>query len=175
MNRKVVLYIAMSLDGYIADKNGELDFLSIVHKEGEDYGYFEFINSIDTVLIGRKTFDWILSHAEVYPHLDKKTYVITRQQLKERENIQFYNGDIQSLISKLKSEKGNNIFCDGGAELVNLLLRNKLIDEMIISVIPIILGGGIKLFDDNILFQNLSLISSKPFESGLVQLHYNIA
>lgn len=74
--RKLILYIASSLDGFIAKPNDDLSFLSIVHKEGEDYGYADFISTVDTVILGRKTYDWVLNHA-AFPHADKNAYVIT--------------------------------------------------------------------------------------------------
>jgi len=139
MSRKVILYISSSLDGYIAKPNDDLGFLSIVQKEGEDYGYTDFINSIDTVVLGRKTFDWVLTQVAEFPHKDKVTYVVTRSQKPSIDNIHFYNENIDALILKLKSEHGKNIFIDGGAEIVNEILKLQLIEEFIISIIPIII------------------------------------
>ncbi len=173
-HRKVILYIAMSLDGYIAKPNDDLSFLNSVQKEGEDYGYFDFIKSVDTVILGRKTYDWVMKHVDEFPHKDKTTYIITRHYKASEGNLHYYNGDLKKLISQLKSQEGKNIFCDGGAEMVNLLLKDKLIDELIISVIPVLLGEGTRLFKDGRPEQSLKLISSKSYEKGLVQLHYSI-
>lgn len=172
MDRKVILYIATSLDGYIAKPNDNLDFLSIVEKEGEDYGYASFIKSVDTVVLGRKTYDWIIAHVPEFHHADKKTYIITRTARPDAGNITFYTEDLKDLILKLKSETGKNIFIDGGAEIVNELLKENLIDEFVISIIPILVGDGIKLFKDGRPEQKLTLISTKQFETGLTQLHY---
>ena len=169
--RKLILYIAMSLDGYIAKPNDDLSFLSIVQEDGEDYGYKEFVSTVDTVILGRKTYDWVIKHFE-FPHADKEAYIITRT---ERPNIGktvFYSGDLEALVRTLKNKEGKNIFCDGGAEIVTELLKNNLIDELIISVIPIIVGNGTRLFKEGIPEQRLELISSESFESGLIQLHY---
>lgn len=173
-NRKVILYIAMSLDGYIAKENDDLSFLDLVAKDGEDYGYAEFINTIDTVILGRKTYDWIMAHVPEFVHEDKKTYVITRTSKSTKGNTEFYTGSLDELISKLRQEDGKNIFIDGGAEIVNLLLNKKLIDEFVISIIPIFLGGGVRLFKEGFPEQRLELIESKSFEKGLVQLHYQL-
>ena len=170
--RKVVLYIAVSLDGYIAKSNGEIDWLSIVERPGEDYGYSGFLKTIDTVILGRKTFDKILSLGVDFPHSDKICYVITRQERKSEKNIVFYNGNPGELVVKLKTSPGQNIFCDGGAEIVNTLIKKDLIDEYIISTIPVFLGKGIRLFDDFRRKTDLKLLSSKSFSSGLVQSHY---
>lgn len=174
MSRKVILYIASSLDGYIAKPNDDLSFLSIVAKEGEDYGYADFVSSVDTVIIGRKTYDWVLTQVPEFPHADKTTYVITRNKRPSAGDTHFYNGSLKELILKLKKETGKNIFADGGAEIVNELLKEKLIDELIISVIPVLVGSGTKLFNDGRPEQILQLLSTKQFDKGLVQVCYKI-
>lgn len=174
-NRKVVLYIAMSLDGYIAKPGDDLSFLSIVEQQGEDYGYNSFIRDVDTVILGRKTYDWVMKQVSKFPHSDKEVFVITRQTRPALGTINFYNGDLIDLISRLKQKQGKNIFIDGGAELVNTLMRNKQIDEFIISIIPIFLGDGIALFKPGYQEQKLKLVNSTSFTSGLVQLHYRKA
>lgn len=172
MNRKVILYIAASLDGYIAKPNDDLEFLSIVEQEGQDYGYAEFIKTVDAVIVGRKTYDKVISMGFDFPYADKDAYVITRTPSPDLGSVKFYTGDLKSLVDKLKSEKGKNIFCDGGAEIVNELLKNDLIDEFIISIIPILVGNGTKLFKDGRPEQKLELVSAKSFDKGLTQLHY---
>ncbi|HEY6902518.1 MAG TPA: dihydrofolate reductase family protein [Puia sp.] len=170
--RKVILYIASSLDGYIARPNDDLSFLSIVQKEGEDYGYAEFMKTIDTVILGRKTYDWVTKEVGFFPHADKPTYVLTRTPRPAIGQTIFYTGGLSELIKKLKSESGKNIFCDGGAEVVNELLKQDLIDELVISLIPILLGEGTRLFKDGRPEQKLRLISATSFDTGLAQLHY---
>jgi len=170
--RKVILYISMSLDGYIASFDDSLDFLTSVSKEGEDYGYTEFVSSVDTVIIGRKTYEKVLSMGFEYPHSDKDVYIITRNEREAIGTFNFYTGDLGELITRLKSQNGTNIYCDGGAEIANELMRKNLIDEFIISVIPILLGDGVLLFRGGRPEQSLRLIDSKSFDKGLVQLHY---
>lgn len=170
--RKVVLYIAMSLDGYIAKPNDNLSFLSIVEKDGEDYGYFDFMKSIDTVIMGRRTYDWVMNQVSEFPHSDIETYVLTRTDRQRIGKTIFHTGDLKGLVDSLKSQDGKNIFVDGGAEIVNELLAENLIDEFILSVIPILLGEGIRLFKDGRPEQALELIGARHFETGLVQLHY---
>lgn len=146
----------------------------MVQQEGEDYGYSDFIKTVDTVILGRKTYDWVMSQVAIFPHVDKETFVITRTKRPCIGTINFYNGSLSKLISDLKSNTGGAIFIDGGAEIVNELLKEKLIDEFIISVIPIFLGNGKRLFNETYVEQKLSLISTKQFDKGLVQLHYKI-
>lgn len=173
-NRKLILYISCTLDGFIAKPNDDLSFLNLVQKDGEDYGYTAFVETIDTVIVGRKTYEWVIGQGYDFPHADKKSFIITRQEKAQEGNITFYNGDIMELVGSLKKEEGKNIFCDGGAEIVNLLLSKKLIDEIILSVIPVLVGGGVKLFQTGIPEQALEFISSKSYDSGLVQVHYRM-
>lgn len=172
--RKLILYIASSLDGYIAGPDDDLSFLDKVTKEGEDYGYSKFMETIDTIILGRKTYDWIMTNAPDYAHPDRSVYVITHNPRPNVGNTVFYNGNLKALVEKLKSEEGKNIFCDGGAEVVNALLKLKLFDELIISIVPTIIGSGTRLFKDGNPQHDLQLISSTQFETGLVQLHFKI-
>jgi len=169
--RKLILYIATSLDGYIAKPNDDLSFLSIVQKDGEDYGYTKFVETVDTVIVGRKTYDWVTKQFD-FPHSDKDAYIITRTAKPSIGNTKFYTGDISELVKKLKMEQGKNIFCDGGAEIVTELMKHNLIDEFILSIIPIFVGKGTRLFKDDRPEQKLKLIEAKTFDTGLVQLHY---
>lgn len=172
--RKLIVYISMSLDGFIATKDDDLSWLSIVEKEGEDYGYAKFNESVDAYIVGRKTYDTILKlTGGILPQADRhKCYVITRHQRESENGVTFYNGDIEDLVNGLKKGEGKNIYCDGGAEIVKLLMKKDLIDEYIISVIPIILGDGKRLFSGEIPGIKLKAMPSKQFETGLVQLHY---
>jgi len=173
-NRKLILYIAASLDGYIAKPNDDLSFLDAMQQEGEDYGYHDFIASIDTIIVGRKTYDWVMKQVPEYPYQEQDVYVVTRAQKPKQGNIQFYSGELKELVFKLKTQAGKHIFCDGGSEIVNTLLREQLFDELIISVIPVILGDGIRLFQTGLPEQTLALLSAKTFDTGLTQLHYGV-
>ncbi len=170
--RKIIVYIATSVDGYIAKPNDDLSFLSIVEQQGEDYGYHDFISTVDTVLLGRKTYDWVMTQVSKFPHAGKKTFVITHTPKPAIGKTEFYTGNLKELVMRLKDEPGKNIFCDGGAELVNSLLLDDLVDEFIISMVPILVGSGTRLFKDGRPEQILKLVSTKQFESGMVQMHY---
>jgi dihydrofolate reductase len=172
--RKISLFIAMSLDGYIAKPNDDLSFLKPIEKEGEDYGYAEFTDTIDTLIIGRRTYDYVLKEIGLshYDNGQRDIYVITRTERPQIGRTTFYTGDITELVKRLKSEKGKNIYCDGGAEVINELLKHDFIDEFIISVIPVLLGNGTRLFKDERPEQTLEFVTVKTFDTGLVQLHY---
>ena len=173
-NSKLSLYISMSLDGFIATKDDGLDWLSIVQQEGEDYGYAEFTKDVDAYIVGRATYDVVMKlTGGVFPQAEKfKCYIITRQEREDENGVTFYNGDIEALIHQLKSEGSKKIYCDGGGQIVKLLMEKDLIDEYIVSVIPIILGDGKRLFLGGTDQIKLKAVSVKQFESGLVQLHY---
>lgn len=172
--RKLSLFIATSLDGFIAKPNDDLSFLKLVEKENEDYGYSKFTSTIDTIIIGRKTYDWV--HREIgtshYDNGERDVYVITRTERPSVGKIKFYTGSLTELVHKLKSENGKNIYCDGGAEIINELLKNDLIDDFFISLIPILVGNGTRLFKDGRPEQILEFVTVKTFDTGLTQLHY---
>src|SRR3989344_6107538 len=166
--RKVILFIASSLDGFIARKDGGIDWLF----SDADYGYSKFYSSIDTVITGRKTYDLTLI-LEKEPFKDKKIYVFTNN-LKSRLLI---NAEVISdpvnFVKKLKDIKGKNIWLLGGSEIITLLMNANLVDEIILSIHPIVLGNGIPLFI-NIKEIKIELVKSKKFDNGLLQLKYNV-
>lgn len=173
MNRKLILYIAMSLDGYIAKKDDDIDFLSIVETENEDYGYSNFLKNIDTVIWGRKTFDKVLSFGGGVPHKDKKVYVISTTRKGEKEHAEYVENVIE-LVESLKRQEGKDIYCDGGAEIVYELLKHGLFDRIIVNIIPHLLGDGIRLFKENNIEQELKQVNCINFPSGLVQIWYDV-
>lgn len=172
--RTLSLFIATSLDGYIAKPNDDMSFLKLVEKEGEDYGYAKFTETIDTIILGRRTYDWVMKEigSSHYDNGTRDVYVITRTAKPSVGRTTFYTGNLPDLVKQLKSQEGKNLYCDGGAEIIHELLKNDLIDEFTISVIPVLVGDGTRLFKDNRPEQVLEFISSKSFDTGLLQLHY---
>ena len=172
--RQVVLYIAMSLDGYIADQKGSVNWLSGQDDniENEDT-YSEFIKDVDTVLMGWKTYNQIVTELSpdewVYSGLD--TYVFTHRSLEDKDGIHFTDEQPEQLAERLKSEEGKNIWICGGAEIVNQLLRDDLIDRFHIAVIPVLLGSGTRLFSVNQGRKPLRLIATKQY-NGICELLY---
>lgn len=172
--RKIILYIAQSLDGYIARKNGAIDWLP---SGGDgDYGYSDFLSTIGTVLMGRKTYEQCLTFGE-FPYRDKACYVFTRDETKSKaEFVQFVHGGVVSLVRRWRaSNKKNDIWLVGGAQLICEFQRHGLIDEYIITTCPILLGSGIPLFEENAAERKLTLQSQKAFKGGLVQSRYTKA
>ena len=147
--RKISLFIAMSLDGYIADSTGSLDWLQ-GQGEGEDIDtYSEFIRDVDTILMGWNTYHQIVTELspDKWIYHDFITYVLTHNEETSSEKIRFVNKNPADLIKSLKKEKGKDIWICGGADIVHQFMQNNLIDKYYISVIPTILGDGIRLFD----------------------------
>lgn len=171
MSRKVILYIAMSLDGYIARKDESIDWLAGDGSEpNADFGYEEFYKSIDTVIMGRKTYDQILTFGE-YPYKGTKGYVYTREEMTNNEDVIFTNEDPEELIGRLRNKKGKDIWLIGGAGVIDSFVKKDLIDEYFITVIPCILGEGISLFKDCNPEIKLKLLENKTVD-GMAMLHY---
>jgi dihydrofolate reductase len=175
--RKISLYIASSLDSYIASEDGSIDWLF----SDIDYGYTKFYNSIDTILVGRKTYDQSLTFDE-YPYKGKKVYVFSHSSAskmrKNHQDVEYINEDIPVFVRRLIQETPvgkKGIWLLGGGEIVSILLNANLIDEIILSIHPIILGKGIPLFRDIRKHVKLQLLESTPFRSGLVQICYRVA
>jgi len=168
--RKLILYIASSIDGYIAGPNGEIDWLFA----DQDYSYNEFISSIDTVLVGRKTYDDAIKMGgdDLFP--GKVTYVFTSTPHKYRpkENLVFISENPAELWKWLREKDGGNTWLVGGGDLIKPFLEENIIDEYVIAFHPIILGTGIPLFkkfDGKI---KLKTKDVKTFDSGLVQIFF---
>jgi len=168
--RKVKLFIANSLDGFIARPDGSVDWL---FTDG-DYGMRDFFKSVDTALMGRETFDWSLKFGGAPDAFKAMTYyVFSRSHRSEvAEGVQFVSGDIRAFVERLRHAEGRDIWLMGGGKLVESFLKERLIDEFILTIHPIILGAGIPLFRGESQQTDLKLIKCKSYKSGIVQVHY---
>lgn len=173
MARKVVLFIASSLDGFISRKDGKIDWLPQFEDGSEDYGYSELMDRTDVFIMGGKTYEQILTFGD-WPYPGKKCYVCTSKKMGEDKNVEF-NDDAVELVKKLKEEDGKDIWLIGGAGLNGSLLNERLVDEIILTVIPVVIGDGIGLFSNVSRDAKLKLVDSKGFENGMVQLRYLVA
>ncbi|MEK4425510.1 dihydrofolate reductase family protein [Solibacillus sp. FSL K6-1523] len=171
--RKLMLFIATSLDGYIATKNDTLEWLFKVEGEG-DNGYSAFYDTVDTVLMGKRTYDWIKENmSDGFPYLDKQCYVFSRSAQGENEEVTFIQDDILNFTNKLKEQDGKNIWLVGGGELLHSFIKEKVVDEFIITVAPTIIGNGIPLFKEHEFNLELSLKGIQQFNQ-FVELHYEV-
>lgn len=167
--RKVILYIATSLDGYIARENGDIDWLFT----DQDYGYTDFLKSVDTVILGNRTYKQALNFGE-FPYKDKTCYVFSKTIKGENEYVTFINDSFFDFVEDLKGQDGSDIWLVGGTRTIDIFMKNNLIDELIISIHPIILGKGIELFKNDNKEMQLKLKKNMSYSSGLVQLHYEV-
>jgi len=166
--RKIKLFIASSIDGYIAREDGSIYWLP----ENTDSGYDQFYSSIDTVLMGKKTYDQILTFGK-YPYKDKISYVFTRNpNQKKDENVEF-TSEVEDFTKKLISASGKDIWLVGGSDIASTFLNLKFVDELILSVIPVVLVKGIPLFNNIKEEIKLELIKTTEY-SKLVELSYKI-
>ncbi|SDJ35529.1 dihydrofolate reductase family protein [Salimicrobium halophilum] len=145
MSRRVSLFIAMSLDGYIAAEGESLDWLEEVEGEG-DNGFSEFYGTVDTIVMGRRTYNWVMRQdLEEWPYPGKQTYVITNGDYENTPHVTFARPEV---LRDLKQQSGNTIWIVGGGDLLRTYLNRGDITDIIVTVAPILLGGGIPLFDE---------------------------
>ncbi|MTH55432.1 dihydrofolate reductase [Bacillus mangrovi] len=165
--KKTILYIAMSLDGYIARENGDIDWLEAAEGEG-DNGYGDFIKSVDTVVMGRKTYEQILGFQMEFPYQEQDCYVFSSERTGRDENVQFVTGSPDSLIRKLKAKPGKDLWIAGGGELIHHFMKEELVDSFMIAVIPVLLGKGIPLFQSGFSEQALRLEKVQTYKQIVV-------
>lgn len=171
--RKTVLFISMSIDGYIADKNGDVDWLEgQEEKESNLDSYNDFIKNTDTIIMGWNTYHQIITKLskDNWIYEQQTCYVVTHREKKSTNNIIFTDKKPSEIVKTLKKKQGKNIWICGGANTVNQLIKDNLIDEYYISVIPTILGEGIPLFQKNRELK-LKLIGTKTY-NGITDLIY---
>lgn len=169
MKKKIIVYIAASLDGYIARENGEIDWLASVEGEG-DNGYEAFYQTCDAVVMGKATYDHVLKLTSEFPYSDKKCYVFSCSAQGENQHVEFVNESVASFLNSLNQDN-KKIWLVGGSDILADFLTAKRVDEFIISVIPVLLGGGIPLFKQGIPEMNLKLTHMKQY-GQIAQLYY---
>ncbi len=175
MPPKNSVYIATSIDGYIADKDGGIDWLDMVSiPEGEDMGYYAFMENIDALVMGRNSFETVLGFDVDWPYT-KPVFVLSNSlsviPKSHREKAFPVSGELTEVLHMIHNRGFLRLYIDGGVTIQSFLSED-LIDELILTTIPIILGGGIPLFGD--LRQRLAFehIGTKVFADQLIQRHY---
>jgi dihydrofolate reductase len=173
--RPVVLFIATSADGFIARTTGAIDWLPA--NAGNDYGYNAFIKTVDSILMGRKTYEQVLTFGP-FPYPDKECFVFSRRGLGSRRtankppSVRLVRTDPVAFTRRLRNRKGSTIWLVGGARLIRSFQQAGLIDEYIISICPVFIGSGIPLFLKTDRQGRLKLIGHKAYRTGVVQLTY---
>jgi dihydrofolate reductase len=177
--RRIILDLAVTLDGFIEGKNGEVDWC-IMDAEME---FSDFLNHIDTIFYGRKSYDlwgqFIPDHEasdsekEIWEQVhSKKKYVFSKTQKQVDDHVALINDDIVEQVNEIKNQPGKDIWLYGGASLMTTFINLGLVDEFRLSIHPVILGEGKPLFNDIKQKQDLKLVQTKRFSSGVVQLCY---
>jgi dihydrofolate reductase len=166
---RFAVFIAESLDGYIARPDGSLNWLEPF--EGEEHGYAAFFAGIDALVIGRGTYDTVLAFPE-WPYGDKRVIVCTRRPASPSHGEEIWSGTPRALAERLDREGVGRVYLDGGALIRGFLTDGVPIDELTVNVIPVILGKGLPLFASGLPELPLRLIEAKTFPSGLVQVRY---
>ena len=172
MSREIVVFIGISLDGFIAKENDDLQWLEETEGEG-DNGYTDMYQTIDTVIMGKRTYDYIIEHIDTFPYSDKKCYVFSKSQTGKDEHVEFVQGDVVAFTKKLKEQPGAKIWMVGGADILDAFLQEQLVDEWIITITPHLLGSGIPLFKQPRPIENLKLLETKRY-GQMVQMHYKV-
>jgi dihydrofolate reductase len=164
------VFIATSVDGYIARANGDISWLDIVHPLDESHGYAAFFASIDTIVVGRGTYDTVLGFAD-YPYAGKRVIVMTHRPVELRPGAEAFAGTARELVARLGDAK--HVYVDGGNVIAQFFAAN-LIDDVTLSIVPIVLGGGIRLFAGGEGEHRLELVGRQSWPSGLVQQRYRV-
>ena len=175
MKKKNIVYIAQSLDGYIADKDGGLDWLNAIpNPNKDDMGFVKFISSIDAIVMGRTTFETVCSFNGPWPY-PCMVFVLsnTLQSIPEKyeTKAQLVKGPLKEVLASIHNKDYNSLYIDGGATIQSFL-REDLIDELIISTIPILLGGGVSLFGELKTPLSFEHQCTQVFLDAIVQNHY---
>ncbi|SIT90881.1 dihydrofolate reductase family protein [Pontibacter indicus] len=175
--RKIILYIAASTDGYIARPDGNIDWLhdKKYNIPDEDFGYSAFLQTIDTTLMGHTTYKQVLGFDMPFPYPDLKNYVFSRSAQQDTVHVTFVRDGVVDFIERLKEQPGKDIWLIGGGQLNATLLNAGLLDEIILTYIPIILGKGIPLFSEEAEEHKLKLIptDNKLYRNGFLQVRYS--
>jgi dihydrofolate reductase len=167
--RKIILSVAVSLDGFIEGPSGEYDWCMT----DQDYGFTDFFKRVDTIFVGRKTYEMSLGMEDAAAGFPKfKEYVFSTTLDKVKEGATLIKGDIKTEIEKIKKNAEKDIWLFGGADLTTSLMNLRLIDEISLAVHPVLLGSGKPLFQNIKDRIQLTLINSKSYSSGLVSLTY---
>ena len=170
---KITYYVAASLDGYIADANGGVDWLP--QGDSDDYGYADFYAGVDALVMGRRTYDQVLDFGE-WPYAGKPVYIFTGHPPDDNPHgVEFVGADPTDFTQSVAPRYSGDIWLVGGANLAEQFRRAGLIDEYLIFVIPVILGRGIPLFGGDAPHTALELIETRSFDDGAVMLHYRSA
>ncbi len=171
--RKFIAYYAASADGYISRSDGSVDWLDRPTPK-DFYGIADFLAGVDTVVMGRKTYDFAMAHGGVPTTNGAKNYLFSTTVKDVANNVELVTDDVATFAERLRSAEGRNIWLLGGAALWDSFLDAGALDELMIFVVPVLIGEGIPALNAKRRTQELELVESKAFEDGVVMLHYRL-
>ena len=174
MKPTLIYYVAASLDGYIARPNGRVDWLESIQTTGDDHGYHAFYDGIDVLLMGRMTFDTLMACAGDWPYPGKPCLVLTRRPHEQLpDGVSMRHCTPSEALMELAKQGHRRIWLVGGGSLAGNCFAASLLDELVVSLVPYLLGAGIPMFSSG-LERRLHLHEQRSFSSGVVQLHYQV-
>jgi dihydrofolate reductase len=172
--RKIIVHIATSADGYIARADGDLEWLTSRPAPKGFYGMNAFMKSIDTTILGRKTYEVSLRMGARFDSKSRSVVFSRHPPATPPSGVEFVNEAIEAFVSRLRREPGKDIWLMGGGDIIASFLDAQAIDEFVVSVVPVFIGDGIPLIARRHRHTALSLLSTEKFEDGLVQLRYAV-
>ena len=170
----ITYYVACSVDGLIADQSGGVDWLSRAQVSGEDYGYADFVASIDAMIMGRRSYEQVLSFGD-WPYGDTPCWVVSSRKLQQAgASVRPTSAEPQAVAADIRTSGCSHAWLVGGARLAGLFHQHRLITRYIVTVIPTILGSGIPLLSGTDRLADLELEQTIRYDSGVVQSHYSV-
>lgn len=174
---KTILYIAASLDGYIARPDGDLSWLtSFPNPENEDFGYNDLLDEIEAIIMGRVTYESLINMEIEWPYSGYKTYVVSNNKSQQitTANTYLINNDLNNFITEIRNNSNKDIWIVGGGKLICRLMNYDQIDRIILTIVPMILGSGIPLFSDEMKESKWKLIDIASYCNGFVKITYDL-
>ncbi len=168
---KVVVFIGMTLDGFIAGPHDEFDWLQPY--ESVDYGYKGFIEHVGLIICGKRTYDLMKKHGWG-DSFERPAIILSNEEsmTSQNSNVTSMKGDMGHIINEAKTRTNQDIWIMGGAAVVQEAIKSRVVDELVLGIVPLLLGGGISLFGSMNIKKQLTLQKVKQFDKGLVQLTY---
>lgn len=178
ITHRFILYVAITLDGYLAGVNDDLSFLDRFRETNEDYGFDALMGQVDSLVMGARTYRWEYDHTDRWPHGNKRTWIVSHDEglpLRPDARTEFFGGSITGLGEQIRESGVSATWIVGGGDVVRQFLDAGLVDEFDLFVVPTLLGRGLPLFPPPFAATELKLVESHGYPSGMVRLRYQLA
>lgn len=171
---KSTYYVAASLDGFIAEADGGVGFLDVVGEEQDPQPYNDFFASVDAMVMGKRTYDQVLGFG-VWPYGETRCLVMTHESIgSDHESVTAFQGGPREVIGELQASNHEHLWVVGGGNIASQFLANSLLDQLIVTIIPVILGKGIPLVSEIPTMSELSLEAHTPRGEKMIELKYSV-